>query len=51
LRRSLKSLGLIVGFLFLFAILLGVFMASAQVWLGEENLDTQGVLTQWLTLS
>src|SRR5688572_20050164 len=51
LRRSLKSLGLIVGFLFLFAILLGVFMASAQVWLGEENLDPQGVLTQWLTLS
>jgi len=51
LRRSLKSLGLIVGFLFLFAILLGVFMATAQVWLGEENLDPQGVLTQWLTLS
>jgi membrane protease YdiL (CAAX protease family) len=35
----------------LFSILLGVFMATAQVWLGEVNLDPQGVLAQWLTLS
>lgn len=26
-------------------------MATAQVWLGEVNLDPQGVLAQWLTLS
>jgi membrane protease YdiL (CAAX protease family) len=42
---------LIVGFFLLFSVLLGVFMASAEVGLGESDLDPQGVLAQWLTLS
>ena len=51
MRRSLKPLGLIVGFYVLFSVLLGVFVAAAGGLPGEGTADPQGVLVQWLTLT